>query len=92
MAEGKDYPRANRGILTQRSADTVVLLDSRGGEYFSLDEVGARIWDLCDGTRSLAEITRLICSEYDADEATVAADLAELLEELAAAQLLTFHE
>ena len=36
------------------------------GEYFTLDEVGGRVWELCDGTRSIDEIATIVTEEYDA--------------------------
>lgn len=67
-----------------RAADesTVLLLNPADGQYFTLDEVGARIWDLVDGTRSAAEIAETVAAEYDADPATIHADVLELLAEL----------
>jgi len=40
-----------------------------------LNDVGARIWSLVDGRRSLAEIARVICSEYAVDEAQAREDV-----------------
>jgi hypothetical protein len=86
-----DFPSARSGVLVQQSAETVVLLDSKGGEYFALDEVGSRIWALCDGKLSRAEITQVLCTEYDVDPAIMRSDLDELLAELAEARLLIFN-
>ena len=86
-----DFPSARSGVLVQQAADTVVLLDSKGGEYFALDEVGSRIWALCDGKMSREDITRVLCAEYDVDPATMRADLDDLLAELAQAQLVVFN-
>jgi hypothetical protein len=86
-----DYPKVNAGMLTQRTAGTLVLLDAKGGEYFALDEVGALIWGLCDGSRTVGEIACAVSAVYDVDGATAVADLAELLEELSEARLITFN-
>ncbi len=75
-------------ILTQHAGETVVLLDPNSGEYFALDEVGARIWELCDGTRSVAELVEILCQEYDAPAATIQSDVLELLGDLADAKLV----
>lgn len=75
-------------MLSQHVGDTSVLLDPRSGEYYSLDEVGARIWDLCDGNRSAEQIALVLSEEYDADLVTIRADVVRLLNELQAAKLL----
>lgn len=87
----REYPKTSSGVLTQKTAETLVLLDAQGGEYFALDEVGSRIWELCDGTRTVDEIARTVSLEYEVDDATAAADLAELLAQLSEARLITFH-
>ncbi|NUO62570.1 MAG: PqqD family protein [Gemmatimonadaceae bacterium] len=81
-------PRRNPRVLTQRAGELVVLLDPDSGEYFSLDDVGGRIWELCDGTRTIGEIAVAIGEEYDADPAAIEADAAELLAGLGEASLL----
>lgn len=49
---------------------------------FTLNEVGARIWDLLDGCRSLSDITEVIVGEYAIDQETAARDVAEFLDQL----------
>jgi len=62
--------------------EELVLLDPDNGHYYTLDEVGTRIWELCDGGRSIAEIAGALDEEFDAPPETIRADLLELLEEL----------
>jgi len=75
--------RQRDGLLSQRAADTRVLLDPADGRYFALDEVSGRIWDLCDGTRTVAQLVATLCAEYEAPAETVEADVMEFLGELA---------
>jgi coenzyme PQQ synthesis protein D (PqqD) len=81
--------RGDRVAFT-RAGDSAVLLDPSGGEYFSLSEVGARIWELCDGSATVDEIVERIADEYDAPLDTIRADTTRLLDELAAEGLLTY--
>ncbi len=50
---------------------------------YTLNEVGARIWELIDGTRTVGDIRDIICSEYEVTPETAVADLDALLAELA---------
>jgi hypothetical protein len=50
---------------------------------YTLNEVGARIWELIDGIRTVSDIRDIICSEYDVTPETAAADLDALVAELA---------
>jgi hypothetical protein len=51
---------------------------------YTLNEVGARIWELIDGTRTVGDVRDIFCSEYDVTPETAAEDLDALLAELAA--------
>ena len=46
-----------------------------------LNEVGSRVWELCDG-RTLQEIVDKVCSEFDAPAEQVAADVDAFVREL----------
>lgn len=75
-------PSANRPIRFRRSAealsavhaDRTVLLDLGSEEYFALDDVGARIWELLEGGPTIDEVARDLADRYDAPIAEIRAD------------------
>jgi Coenzyme PQQ synthesis protein D (PqqD) len=75
--------KRREGVAAQVADGEAVLLDIESGEYFALNPVGSRIWELCDGTRSTAEIVSVICGEFDVAEDVATADAQEILDELA---------
>jgi Coenzyme PQQ synthesis protein D (PqqD) len=75
-------------VVFARSGESALLLDPASGNYFSLTDVGARIWELCDGQHTLDEIADALAGEYDAARETIHADAHALLDELAAEGLL----
>jgi hypothetical protein len=81
-------PLRAEGVLSQVANDTLVLLNAETGQYYTLELVGARIWELCDGTRTANDIVVAISREYEADETIVRGDTAELLSELSAVGLI----
>jgi hypothetical protein len=83
------FPKRNEQILSQRVSGTLVLLNVDDGQYYTLNEVGSRVWELCDGTTSVAEMAALICRDFDAPLDTVRADVLELIAELADGHLVT---
>jgi pyrroloquinoline quinone biosynthesis protein D len=83
MIEPETRLRQREGLLSQRAADTRILLDPKDGRYYALDEVSGRIWDLCDGTRTVAQVVATLCGEYEAPAETVEADVLEFLGDLA---------
>jgi hypothetical protein len=83
MIEPETRLRQREGLLSQSAADTRILLDPKDGRYYALDEVSGRIWDLCDGTRTVAQVVATLCGEYEAPAETVEADVLEFLGDLA---------
>ena len=82
--------RRQDGILAQEAHGQTVLLRLEDGGYYALDEVGAMIWELCDGGRAVGEIVALLCEEFDAPEAVVQADVLEFIDDLRRERLLVF--
>jgi Coenzyme PQQ synthesis protein D (PqqD) len=80
--------RANQQVLARKVDEESVLLNPADGQYYALDDVGGRVWELCDGTHTLLEIAQIISREFEADPAVVSADLEELLGDLAEAGLV----
>lgn len=75
-------PKRREGVAAQIADGEAVLLDIESGEYFALNPVGSRIWELSDGTRSTAEIVSVICDEFDVAEDVAMADTHQILGEL----------
>ena len=71
----------------QEMNGTRLLLDSETGNYFTLDEIGSRVWTLCDGRQAVAIVDEL-SAEYDAPSSQIRDDVLELLRELASERLI----
>jgi hypothetical protein len=56
---------------------------------YTLSPVAARIWALLDGNRSVDDLTNELCSEFEVDSDTAAADVTALLADLASASLIS---
>lgn len=82
-------PSPAPGVLFQALPDGAVLLDTRSEVYFGLNAVGARVWQLLPGARTLDELSAAVAAEYpDADPRRVRADVEKLVEALVAEGLL----
>ncbi|HEX7243716.1 MAG TPA: PqqD family protein [Longimicrobiaceae bacterium] len=75
-------------VLATADAARTVLLDPRRGEYYTLDEVGGRVWTLLAGGATAAELADRLAEEYDAPLETLLADVSALLDGMAAAGLV----
>jgi len=83
--ESRPVPTA--GVLVQEMNGTRLLLDPETGNYFTLDEIGSRVWTLCDGREAVA-IADELSAEYDAPSSQIRDDVLELLRELASERLI----
>jgi hypothetical protein len=70
-------------------AGEVVILNLADGVYYGLDPVGARIWALLQEPRTVAELRDALLEEYEVDPEHCEHDILLLLQELAAAGLIT---
>ena len=66
-------------VIVQDTSGVLMLLRIRNGECYSLDEVGAVIWELCDGARTVSEIVTRVAEEYDVPLDRIQDDVMALL-------------
>ena len=81
-------PRRQDGVLAQEAQGQTVLLRLDDGSYYALDAVGAVVWELCDGRRSLADIVAAVCERFDAPSDEVQRDVLEFVADLQGEHLL----
>ena len=70
-------------VLFERVAGEFVLLDLDSGEYYGLNGVGSRIWDLIQCHGNLEEVLNVMIQEYEVDEDRLRGDLEEFVVRLA---------
>jgi pyrroloquinoline quinone biosynthesis protein D len=81
------YPR--RRHVPWRTLDTEALVvDVTAGTLYPLNSVAARIWALCDGERTIAQIVRSLADEFDADEELIRRDAERFIDDLTTARLV----
>lgn len=88
MVDLASRPLPRERVIVQRARETLLLLDLDAGTYFSLDEVGGRVWELCDGSRTVADVVRVVTEEFDAPADVIESDVVALLSDLAGERLL----
>jgi hypothetical protein len=81
-------PRRREQVLATRVEEQIALFDVDVGTYYGLNQIGGRVWELCDGSRELGDLVAVIGDEYDVPLDVVAADVKELLADLAGENLI----
>ena len=80
-------PQKDPNIVSRKIADEVILVPIRQNvgdleSVFTLNEVGAFIWEQIDGRRQVKEIKEMIVEEFDVGEEEAEKDLIEFIQQL----------
>jgi hypothetical protein len=68
--------------------DDIVILDLKAGLYFSLDNVGAKVWQLIQQPRTVSDLREAILEAFEVAADVCQQDLVALLRELSARNLI----
>ena len=79
---------ATRDQVTAAVHGEAVILHMKDGIYYSLDAVGARVWQQLQEPVAVHELRDLILEEYEVEAERCERDLLALLGDLAAAKLI----
>jgi hypothetical protein len=69
-------------VMSRQVGDETVILDLSRGMYFSLDPVGAQIWQLLSDGQAIDSIVTALLSRYEVAEDQLRRDVSDLVEEL----------
>jgi hypothetical protein len=75
-------------VVSTMHGTRTVLLDSRSGHYYGLDEVGSRIWQLAQAGFDPSSIVDKLAQEYDAPPERLQQDVDDFINELMHSRLL----
>src|SRR2546422_8565658 len=70
-------------VLTAEVDGEVVMMSIEQGRYFGLDDIGSDIWKRIEPPCSFATLVDRLVADYDAERATIAADVQALLGRMA---------
>lgn len=76
---------------TQVSCDMAgeaAILDMKSGEYFGLNPVGARVWNLIQEPRRIGDLVEVLVNEYEVAPERCEQDLLDLIDRLVAKGLV----
>jgi hypothetical protein len=71
--------------------DDLVMVDLQGGQYFALDVVGARMWELLIAGNTPAEVGDALAGEYEASKDEILRDCTKLANDLFTRGLLVIR-
>jgi hypothetical protein len=74
----------NPSILVAEVDAEIVMMGIQQGQYFGLDNIGSDIWKRIDPPCLFADLVDALTRDYNAERATIAADVSQLLRKMAA--------
>src|SRR5258708_40062570 len=66
-------------VLTAEVDGEIVMMSIERGRYFGLDDIGSDIWKRIEPPGSFATLIHALRADYEADRATIATDVQNLL-------------
>ena len=84
--------RATRDQVSSDLDGEAVILYPKSGQYYGLDDVGTRVWQLIQEPRTVNEIRDALLEEYEVASERCEGDLLRLLEILRAEGLIEVED
>ena len=78
-------------VISQEVSGETVLLDLNSENYFGLDEIGTRIWQLIEASGNLQEIYDTLLAEYEVSPDQLLEDMELLLGDIEKAGLVSLQ-
>ncbi|MDR3271696.1 MAG: PqqD family peptide modification chaperone [Peptococcaceae bacterium] len=92
MITDETYLTKKQELTTTDLDGEIGMMDIERGQYYALDKIGSRIWNLLDEVKTSAEVCRILLGEYEIDEATCQIQVVEFLNDLYQKDLLCIGE
>lgn len=85
------FPCRNEKECIWRVIDNETVIFAEDGQWLhQLNGIGHEIWNMCDGTVSIEEITNKICDEFEVENSTALNDVLSFIKELSHKNLITY--
>lgn len=86
------YPTPHPQVAGRVIEGEAVIILSESNLVNVYNTVGSRVWELCDGSRSVNEVIDLIVTEYNVDRTRAQQDVVAFIEQLLIDRVLELSE
>lgn len=69
-------------VLSRRVGDETVLLNLDNEQYYGLDGVGSRFWEIAEGGTTLEQAVETLLGEFDVERSALTTDLNAIVVDL----------
>jgi coenzyme PQQ synthesis protein D (PqqD) len=85
---GNAGPKPHPDVVWRRVGEEAVLVDLKTNRIYSLNDTGARLWELISAGHDRAAVETALIEEFDVEESELRRQVAAGLEQLAKAGLV----
>ena len=82
-------PKKNENISYSKIKNEILIFNIKNEHYYSLNETGGRIFELCDNRNTIIVISKTISKEFGVEESTSHIDTVCLLMDLCQEGIIT---
>ena len=82
----------NDSIVDAQIDGEIVMMDINNGEYYGLDVIAARIWELMASPKIVSEICEILQQEYKVSEEKCQKDVLGFIDKMIAKGVITIAE
>jgi hypothetical protein len=83
-----DILRRNTAMLSSSMDNEMVMMSIDQGEYYGLNSIGARIWDLLENPLNISDLVKLLTQEFEVSEEDCLNDILPFLESMVEKKIL----
>jgi hypothetical protein len=82
----------SEGQISSILGDEAIILNSKTGKYYGLGSVGARVWQLLQNPKSVADVLTILLDEYDVESHQCERDILQLMQQLDEEGMIQTHQ
>jgi len=84
--------KRNPGLVSSEIDSERIMMNIETGEYFGLDSVGSRIWELIENPVRLNNLIEILIDEFDVTQEQCETDTLEFIKQLLDKELVIITE
>lgn len=88
----KSVPRHAKGYILEDLDDGLYLSHPQEGMMITVNETGALIWGLCDGKRTVREISKILSETYKDNAAAVRKEVPRMIFDFVQLRVINLKE
>ena len=88
----KSNIQRNASMITSNLDGEIVMMSVENGEYYGLDEIGTRIWELLEKPIVIDSLIHCLTLEFEVEREECEQDTLDFLKDLFARNLITLVE